>query len=104
MERSALVMILSRAAGLECSTVHLSVEISLCDKAVHIYMLELVVHGRCLRNPLTYIDAARRLSGCSANISYFVQTVVVPKTTLRRMIGRLENNGLERMWKEGFMA
>jgi hypothetical protein len=67
-------------------------------------MFELVVHGRCLRNPLTYLDAARRLSGCSANISYLVQTVVVPKKTRRRMKGRLVNNDLERMWKEGFMA
>ena len=36
MERSTVIMILSRAAGLECSTVNLSVEISLPDKAVNI--------------------------------------------------------------------
>ena len=68
------------------------------------YVFELVVHCRCLRKPLTYFDAARRLSGCSANISYFVQTVVVPETTRRRMKGRLVNNDLERKWKEEFMA
>jgi hypothetical protein len=59
-------------------------------------MFELVVHGRWLRNPLTYIDAARRLSDCSANISYFVQTVVLPKKTRRRIKRRLVNNDLER--------
>ena len=67
-------------------------------------MFELVVLCRCLRNPLTYFDAARRLSGSSANISYFVQAIVVPETTRRRMKGRLVNNDLERKWKEGFMA
>jgi len=68
------------------------------------YVSELVVHCRCLRNPLTYFDAARRLSGCLANISYFVQTVVVPEKTRRRMKGWLVNNDLEIKWKEGFVA
>ena len=50
-------------------------------------MFELVVHGRCLRNPLTYFDAARLVSDVSANISYFVRTVVVSKKTRRRIKG-----------------
>jgi hypothetical protein len=61
-------------------------------------MFELVVHGHCLRNPLTHFEATRHQSGFSANISYFVQTVVVPKKTRRHLKVRLVNNDRERFF------